>query len=77
MHINEQYRQKELTEEKEYLFIERTGHREEERGQILSEHLLEVYVNEILTMKLICIPEFLPELVLGRLFTGGMIRGIE
>lgn len=76
MHINEQYRQKELTEEKEYLFIERTGHREEERGPILSEHLLEVYVNEILTMKLICIPEFLTELVLGRLFTGGIIQSI-
>ena len=77
MHINEQYRQKELTEEKEYLFIAREKKLEEESGQILSEHLMEVYVNEILTMKLICIPEFLTELVLGRLFTGGIVRRIE
>ena len=77
MHINEQYRQKELTEEKEYLFIERDGYPIREQGQILSEHLTEVYVNEILTMKLICIPEFLTELVLGRLFTGGIIQSME
>ena len=77
MHINELYSQKELTEESKYLFIERDGCQKEEQGQILSEHLLEVYVNEVLTMKLICIPEFLTELVLGRLFTSGIIRSIE
>lgn len=77
MQINDQYRQKELTEESRYFFAERNGKQEEEQGQVLLEHLLEVYVNKVLTMKLICIPQFLPELVLGRLFTGGIIRSIE
>ena len=44
---------------------------------LLREHLLEIYINGILTMKVICIGQLLTELVLGRLFTEGIIRGTE
>ncbi len=36
-----------------------------------------MYVNERLTMKLVCIPQHLAELVLGRLFTEGIISSAE
>jgi FdhD protein len=41
---------------------------------LLVEHLLEVYLNEVLTFRLVCSPTMLPELVLGRLLTEGMIH---
>lgn len=41
------------------------------------EHFLEVYINDILTIKLVCSPINLPELVLGRLYTEGIIIGTE
>ena len=40
------------------------------------EHLMDVYVNETLTMKLVCSPSALPELVLGRLYSEGMITSL-
>ena len=40
------------------------------------EHFLDVYVNELLTMKLVCSPCALPELVLGRLYSEGMISSL-
>ena len=39
--------------------------------------MMDVYVNERLTMKLVCIPQHLTELVLGRLFTEGIISSAE
>lgn len=41
------------------------------------EHLMDVYVNETLTMKLVCSPSALPELVLGRLYSEGVIESTE
>ena len=41
------------------------------------EHLMDVYVNETLTMKLVCSPSALPELVLGRLYSEGIIESTE
>lgn len=57
--------------------ITRNGQITEQHEEILVEHVIDVYVNEQLTMKLICIPQHLPELVLGRLFTEGIIAGIH
>ena len=39
--------------------------------------MMDVYVNERLTMKLVCIPQHLAELVLGRLFTEGIISSAD
>ena len=57
--------------------IDRSGQTEEHGGVLLSEHLTDVYINERLTMKLVCIPEYLPELVIGRLLTEGIIQTID
>lgn len=39
---------------------------------VLVEHAMNVYINERLTMKLICTPRHLAELVIGRLITEGI-----
>lgn len=77
MYINEQYHDLALTEDIRCRRIAPDGRSEAARPPVLREHVLDVYVNDILTMKLICIPQFLTELVLGRLLTEGIICGIE
>ena len=44
---------------------------------IQSESILSVYVNDILTMQLGCSASHLVELVVGRLFTEGLVAGID
>lgn len=67
MKINEQYHNLNLLENVTYEFLGRDGETHEETEPILVEHMMDVYVNERLTMKLVCIPQHLTELVLGRL----------
>lgn len=47
------------------------------REELLTEHYLQVYLNESLVMELTCTPTHLEELVLGRLYSEGMIRSID
>ena len=77
MKINEQYHNLSLLENVTYEFLGRDGETHEETEPILVEHMMDVYVNERLTMKLVCIPEHLAELVLGRLFTEGIISSAD
>ena len=77
MKINEQYHDLNLLENVTYEFLGRDGETHEETEPILVEHMMDVYVNERLTMKLVCIPQHLTELVLGRLFTEGIISSAE
>lgn len=77
MYINEQYKDLELLSKETHIYIGRDGTTRTEEEPVLEEHLLNVYVNEQLTMKLICIPEHLTELVLGRLLTEGIIESTE
>lgn len=74
MYINEQYHSLPLTEYLSYSYIARDGQFYEKEDPVLTEHLLDIYINEHLTMKLTCIPEYLCELVLGRLLTEGIIK---
>lgn len=74
MKVNEQYHNLNLLETVSYEFLGRDGQTHQEAEPILVEHMMDVYVNERLTMKLVCIPEHLTELVLGRLFTEGIIH---
>lgn len=53
------------------------GVREEADFELLSEHVIDVYINDVLSMKLSCTPEDIPELVTGRLITEGVIDGIH
>lgn len=77
MYINEQYEDLALLDTMSCQYIGRDGIFREESEPVLKEHLMDVYINDRLTMKLICIPRFLTELVLGRLLTEGMIRSAE
>lgn len=43
--------------------------------EVPAEHTLDVYVNEILTMRVVCTPDHLFDLIVGRLFTEGLISG--
>ena len=66
MHINEQYHDLPLLEMQKYQYIGREGEILDKEEQVLNEHLIDVYLNDQLTMKLICLPQYLTELVLGR-----------
>lgn len=77
MYINEQYHDLPLLEIKEYRFISRDGQLISKQEQILKEHLIDVYLNDHLTMKLVCLPQYLTELVLGRLLTERIIDSIS
>ena len=46
-------------------------------GRLPTEHVMEVFVNEQLAMRVVCTPEHLDELVTGRLLTEGLIRSRE
>ena len=43
----------------------------------INEHMMDVYINDHLTMKLVCLPQHLTELVLGRLLTEQIITSSE
>ena len=77
MYINEQYHDLPLLEIKEYQFISRDGQLISKQEQILKEHLIDVYLNDHLTMKLVCLPQHLTELILGRLLTERIIDSIS
>ena len=77
MHINEQYHDLPLLETQTYQFIGREGEILTKEEQVLNEHLIDVYLNDQLTMKLICLPQHLTELVLGRLLTEHIIRSVD
>lgn len=67
----------ELTQETDYTCFDRRGQVSTQKVPVLVEHLVEIYINERLTMKVICTPQYLMELVLGRLLSEGIISGIQ
>ncbi len=77
MNKNESYHNLTLSDTVFYQLIGRDGEYREESEPVLKEHLINVRVNEQLTMKLICTPQFLSELILGRLLTEGMICSVN
>lgn len=53
------------------------GSRSAVRSHVQHEHLLSIVVNGQLAFTLTCTPQHLQELALGRLFSEGLIRGID
>ena len=45
--------------------------------EVLVEHTIDVYINEQLTFRVVCSPDHLPELILGRLYTEGLIKSAD
>lgn len=74
MYINELYDKLPLLSAETYTYIGRDGDCHTESEPVLTEHILDVYLNNRLTMKLVCIPQYLTELVLGRLLTEGILE---
>ncbi|MGN8799619.1 formate dehydrogenase accessory sulfurtransferase FdhD [Candidatus Merdisoma sp. HCP28S3_D10] len=74
MYINELYDKLPLLSAETYTYIDRDGDCHTESEPVLTEHVLDVYLNDRLTMKLVCIPQYLTELVLGRLLTEGILE---
>ena len=55
--------------------ILRDGTHQDAEASYLQEHSIEVYLNGCKTMALTCVPQFLAELILGRLLTENIIQG--
>ena len=77
MRIDERYYDLEKISEGSCRKIVRGGEIQKAKSMALQEHVIDVYVNTVLTMKLVCTPEYLTELVLGRLLTEGIISSAE
>lgn len=85
MRIRNYFREKDLVQEYEYpryifpdagsdqLIIDPST----ANASLLHEHTLEIYVQNKLTMRLVCTAKELPELILGRLLTEGVIKSSE
>ncbi|MDO5545417.1 MAG: formate dehydrogenase accessory sulfurtransferase FdhD [Eubacteriales bacterium] len=66
-----------LTREVEHRFIGRDGTGYVQTEQVLREHSVKVLVNGRLEMEFVCLPQFLPELILGHLVTEGYLHRAE
>lgn len=45
--------------------------------RVLAEHAVEVTVNTVPTMRVVCTPDHLVDLVVGRLYTEGIVAGLD
>ena len=50
MYINEQYQNLSLLETKTYQYIGRNGESRTEQEEVLNEHMMDVYINDHLTL---------------------------
>lgn len=66
-----------LTTKCNYKFISRDGLTHDEPDEILNEHSLTLFINGTKKFEIVCLPEYLPELVLGRLCSEGIISALE
>ena len=74
MKINNQHQEAEAIYPVAGLYIDPDGNAVEKSEMLLSEHRMDVYINDVLTMKLVCTPKDLPGLVLGRMVSEGIIH---
>lgn len=77
MKINDQFKGKILTHKISVCRKDLQGNSAAETVTLLSEHTLDVYINDLLTMKLTCTADHLTELVLGRLLSEGIIDSLQ
>ncbi|MDO4492172.1 MAG: formate dehydrogenase accessory sulfurtransferase FdhD [Lachnospiraceae bacterium] len=74
MKINEQYQDLMLFANATQTLLKREGDCLEEDVAVLNEHVMDVYLNDRLTLKIVCVPQHLAELVLGRLLSENIIQ---
>ena len=68
---------KETTQKLQTIMICNDGTRKTQTEEVVSENFLDVYVNEQLAARLVCTPQYLEELVVGRLLTERIIEKAE
>ena len=73
MVINNQFEPSEAARKVEEVIVNADGSREEALSRVVSEHFLDLYINEKLAVKLVCTPADLVELVMGRMVSEGYI----
>ena len=66
-----------LTRELKHCFLGRDGITTMQTEPVLCEHSIRVLVNEALEMEFVCLPQFLPELIVGHLVTEGYLHRVE
>ena len=77
MEIDERYHDLPISVDYEASIIKSDGSCEKRIKTVMAEHKIDVYINDILTMKLMCLPEYLTELVLGRMLTEGILKNSD
>lgn len=77
MKINNQAEQQNLTERQKSIIFFADGGISEATEDIVHEHFVELWVNEQLTARMVCTPENLIELILGRMVSEGLISDLN
>ena len=77
MEIREQCKEKRLLMSGEYVCITREGKRTAGERSMLVEHSLRICVHGKMITKLSCSPQYLPELILGYLYTEGIVSSVD
>lgn len=77
MNINIQATHLEQTKSFSQKLVKADGHQEIVQATIIHEHNLDVSINETRAIRLVCTPTDLPELVMGRLVTEGIVSSAE
>lgn len=77
MRIQNAFPSQPLTRELEHRFIGRDGTEKKQTEPVLCEHTIRVFVNRLLEMEFVCLPQYLPELIVGHLVTEGYLHRAE
>lgn len=73
MVIDNRFSPQPLTQMQTHTFLGRDGQVRQQEEPVLSEHSLCVLVNGTTQLHFICLPQFLPELIVGHLVTAGYV----
>jgi len=65
------------TKQANVILVQNDGQRSELTKEVVCEHFLDIMVNDTLAAKIVCTPEYLTELVVGRLMTEQIIRSAD
>lgn len=77
MDVVDRYQEDEMVQDYSGLLIHAQGQSETVSRAVLLEHRLEIVINTVPTMRVICTPDHLVDLIIGRLFTEGIIHGVQ